>query len=331
MDIISIIIISFLYFYCFIILYITFLAKKRGEQGAFINNLVHLIVLTISISINLVMVTFIIPSKLDFISFPFNVFILIFIIIFFPLFSIFIFREKKKEPNNFQKKYFPPKELPLKYDIYRKLTHLVVLGIVFSYFIFSTCVNVESMFFLQNLVLTLVGVSLIGLLSAEFIRILAPRIYPLKPIYQILREKELHMRLGPQISMAIGCFSIILLFGIFQPLGPIIICTSMIMAIFGDIASNLIGRLKGKNFIRNTNKTYEGLIAGIIVSYISGFITLLISSNFYESKNVGLITIPLIGAFIIGILDYSNLEIDDNLTFNISLSPILFFISIFIL
>ena len=261
--------------------------------------------------------------------------VVIFIIVFFPLFSYFIFREKKKI--SYKKislndlVHFPLKQLPLKYDVYRKLTHLIVLGIAFSYFILISFINIDSNFLVQNLVITLVCISLIGLLTAEFVRILAPSIYPLKPIYQILREKELHMRIGPHISMGIGCFSIILLFGIFQPLGPIIICTSMVMAIFGDIASNLIGRIKGKNFIRNTNKTYEGLIAGIIVSLISGIITLLLSTNFYKPKIIGIITIPLIGAFIIGLLDYLNLEIDDNLTFNVTLSTILFFISIFIL
>ena len=136
------------------------------------------------------------------------------------------------------------------------------------------------------------------------------------------------MRLGPHISMSIGCFSIILLFGLIQPIGPVIICTSMIMAIFGDIASNLIGRTMGKRKIRTTNKTYEGLIGGIIVAFVSGLILLLLLKDFYRPENYGLIIIPLLGALMMGIIDYSDMEIDDNLSYNFILATALFFISI---
>ena len=88
------------------------------------------------------------------------------------------------------------------------------------------------------------------------------------------------MRLGPHISMSIGCFSIILLFGIIQPIGPVIICTSMVMSIFGDITANLTGRTLGRRKIRKTNKTYEGLIAGMIAAFFSGVTVLYILRNY---------------------------------------------------
>jgi dolichol kinase len=131
--------------------------------------------------------------------------------------------------------------------------------------------------------------------------------------------------------MAVGCFSIIILYGLFQPLGPLIICTSMTIAIFGDIASNLIGRTVGKRKIRNTNKTYEGLIAGVVVAFSSGIIILILLRNFYIISVIGFFVLPLMGAIIIGVLDYLTLEIDDNLSYPVVTSTVLFFISILII
>jgi CDP-diglyceride synthetase len=189
------------------------------------------------------------------------------------------------------------------------------------------------MIFTQYLVVFLVGISLIGLLTADFVRILKPELYPLKAVNHILKEKELHMRLGPQISMAVGCFSIIILFGIFQPLGPLIICTSMTMAIAGDIGSNLVGRTIGSRFkkIQNTDKTYLGLIAGILCAIISGYLILILLNSFFIIPQNKFYLFPLIGALIIGILDYIDLEVDDNLSFILITASALFFISFFLI
>lgn len=287
---------------------------------------------------------------------------IIFIIFFLPLFYYSIYREKRIVKRDLKEQ--PWKEdlslfsevLPFKYELYRKLTHLVVLGIVFFYFtlgflvqnifvyvleffpdiiseIFFSLYNIEAnkMIFTQYLVVFLVGVSLLGMLSADFIRILRPDLYPLKPVNRILRKKERHMRLGPHISMGIGCFSIIILYGMFQPIGPLVICTSMTMSIFADMTANLVGKKFGRKKIRNTKKTYEGLFAGMIVAYISGVITLLLLNQVYTLNPISLILIPLVGAIIIGLLDFLDLEVDDNLSYNFIVSTVLFFISILIL
>lgn len=287
---------------------------------------------------------------------------IIFILFFLPLFYYSIYREKRIVKRDLKEK--PWKEdfslfsdvLPFKYELYRKLTHLVVLGIVFFYFtlgfivqnifvyvleffphiiseIFFSVYNIEAnkMIFTQYLVVFLVGVSLIGMLSADFIRILRPDLYPLKPVNRILRKKERHMRLGPHISMGIGCFSIIILYGMFQPIGPLVICTSMTMSIFADMTANLVGKKFGRKKIRNTKKTYEGLFAGMSVAYVSGVVTLLLLKQLYTLKPVSLILIPLVGAVIIGLLDFLDLEVDDNLSYNFIVSTVSFFISILIL
>ena len=340
-------------------LYIALLAKKKSEKGAFINNLANSLILIISISINITINALNI-SNIGFIVFPFDIFMIIFVIFFLPHFSFSIYREKRsfrlKEKTMEENALHLTEELPFKYELYRKLTHLVVLGIVFFYFtlgflvqnffvyildffpsivsdFFFSIYNIEAnkMIFTQYLVVFLVGVSLIGFLTADFIRILKPNLYPLKPINRILRKKERHMRLGPHISMGIGCFSIIILYGPFQPIGPFSICTSMTMSIFGDMAANLVGRKFGHNKIRKTKKTYEGLFAGMSVAYISGIITLLLLSQLYAINLIILILLPLVGTVIIGILDFLDLDVDDNLSYNFVLSTILFFISIFIL
>lgn len=352
MNPLSIIIVCFLYFFGLILFYITYLTKQKSEKRAFINNLANSIIFIISITINLFIIHFINPNNTRFIAFPFDILMLIFIIFFIPFFSILVIKEKRKIENGkitLEEFKSTSKILPLKYDIYRKLTHLVVLGIIFFYFTSGFLIqNVfkyisellpnffiemfdmgkDIMVFTQNLVVFLVGVSLIGLLTADFTRILMPKYYPLKPVNQILKEKELYMRLGPHISMSIGCFSIILLYGLIQPVGPLIICASMAMAVFGDTASNLFGRTLGKRKIRNTDKTYEGLFAGIIIAFISGFIVLLSLKEFYLPKNFGLFFLPLLGAIILGFIDYLDLEIDDNLSYNFILSTVLFFSSL---
>jgi len=359
LNLLSIIITGLLYIYGLISLYIALLAKKKSEKGAFINNLVNSLILIISISINITINALNI-SNIGFIVFPFDIFMIIFVIFFLPHFSFSVYREKRrfrlKEKTMEENAIYLTEELPFKYELYRKLTHLVVLGIVFFYFtlgflvqnifvyildffpsivsdFFFSIYNIEAnkMIFTQYLLVFLVGVSLIGLLTADFIRILKPNIYPLKPINRILRKKERHMRLGPHISMGIGCFSIIILYGPFQPIGPFSICTSMTMSIFGDMAANLVGRKFGRNKIRKTKKTYEGLFAGMSVAYLSGIITLLLLSQLYAINLTILILLPLVGTVIIGVLDFLDLDVDDNLSYNFVLSTILFFISIFIL
>ena len=57
---------------------------------------------------------------------------------------------------------------------------------------------------------------------------------------------------------------------------------------------------------------------------------LILFNNIHTISLLGLLLLPLIGTIIIGILDYSDLVVDDNLTYNISVTTILFFLAIFI-
>jgi CDP-diglyceride synthetase len=343
-------------------LYVALRAKKKGVNGAYFNNIANSSTLFFSITINLIMVNLFNFSKVQFIVFPFDFSIVVFFIFFLIFFFLLMFREKKfQQRNNDQTSELSfsatSNQLPLKYEIYRKIAHLTIIGIILFYFTIGSWIKdilidliailpetfsdlfysfflngSHNMIFNQYLVIFLVAISLFGLLTADFVRILYPKLYPLKPVNQILRKKELYMRLGPQISMAIGCFSIIILYGLFQPIGPIVISTSMIMSVFGDMAANLIGRIYGKKTIyplgkRKSNKTFIGLFAGISVSFLSGIVILLILKAYYLFNILGFIILPLTGALLIGLLDYFDLEIDDNLTYPLVLSTVLFFLS----
>ncbi len=105
------------------------------------------------------------------------------------------------------------------------------------------------------------------------------------------------------------------------------------MAIFGDMASNLVGRTIGDKFknIRDTKKTYIGLFAGITGSFLSGILILFLLREFFTLSIFYFVIFPLIGALIIGIIDYLDLEINDNLSFNFVTTSLLFFISLFLL
>ena len=340
-------------------------AKKKALKGAFINNLAIFITLIASITINLTLVNLFNFSRIQFIVFPFDFFIILFLPFFHIVFALFLLRERRI----FRKKSFQigfnmdsgedNELLPLRYEIYRKLAHLVVLGIILFYFTLGSWIKdinlylikflpetfsnlyyyffmngSHSMIFNQYLVIFLVAISLFGLLSADLVRILKPELYPLKPVNKILRKKELSMRFGPQISMAIGCFSIIILYGLYQPIGPIIISTSMIMTVFGDMAANLIGRAFGKRNItplgkKSSRKTYLGVIAGFSAAFISGIILLFILKAYSFFTIWGFFMLPLIGATSLGLLDYLDLEIDDNLTYPFILSIIMFLLSFF--
>jgi CDP-diglyceride synthetase len=107
----------------------------------------------------------------------------------------------------------------------------------------------------------------------------------------------------------------------------------MTMAISGDMASNLVGRTIGDKFknIRDTKKTYIGLFAGIIGSFFSGILILFLLKEIFTLSLLYFIILPPIGAIIIGTIDYLDLEVDDNLSFNFVTTSLLFFISIFLL
>ncbi|MFW9825278.1 MAG: hypothetical protein ACFFE4_20215 [Candidatus Thorarchaeota archaeon] len=137
MNITSVIIICVLYSYGLILLYITYLTKKNGEKGAFVNNAANSIVFLTSLTSNIIIINIMNTLNANFITFPFDFLMIIYVIFYIPIFYLLIRREKRivdKGRSLAEETRNETKKLPLKYDIYRKLTHLVVLGIIFFYF-----------------------------------------------------------------------------------------------------------------------------------------------------------------------------------------------------
>jgi dolichol kinase len=125
---------------------------------------------------------------------------------------------------------------------------------------------------------------------------------------KVIRLKEFYT-VGPQIYLTLACAFVFLLsmLGIFI---PSIALAAMMIAAFGDAAAAIFGRKYGEHQFKtilqkDEKKSYEGLIAGFIVSYISAIFI------------VGPI-IAILGALSFTILDYLNPKIADNV-----LNPIL--------
>lgn len=322
----------------------------------FTNNIVNSLTLLIAIILS-VLRPISDPSFNPILIFPFDFFIILFILPFFFAIHLLIHRERKRTKNDKNKltelknNVNDLRVLPLRYELYRKLTHLVVICICFFYFIFGVYIKLlfvntisilpdsmrnilsgediallSNVDFSQYIIVFLTSISLLGLLTADYVRIIAPEDYPLKSVNRILRQRELKTRIGPHITMAVGSISIILIFGPLSNKGPLIVSLSIIMSTVCDSSANLLGITLGHHKIRGGKKSYEGLIGGILISFFSGIMFLFFIFQIFPSliNSQKTFFIPLLVALVIGIIDYLDLPVDDNLSFLLVSSIIIY-------
>ena len=299
---------------------------------------------TILVAVILVIIAFCIVFIEDLLPYPLNGVINIWIGIVFGIqagYYLFIRYKYKEEGNkvNIDETTYNGGELKLQSEFLRKSFHTVILLVVFCYFFLALMINefVYNAIYLADpeLYLTIWKTSEYPLLPtttgdlqvkmiwtlmffiAAFLFLIIPdifRIYNRKyslfsGVYKrVIRMKELYA-VGPQIYLTLACAFVFLLavLGFFS---PIVAIAGMMIAAFGDAAAALIGRKYGKHkfdtvFQKDERKSYEGLLAGFIVSWVVAFIF------------VGPI-IAIIGALIFSIIDYLNPKIADNV-----LNPIL--------
>ncbi len=345
-----------LFLTCGTLFKLAFLSYKFDEMSAFINNIITTSTLLFAIIASMLR-PIINPNVNPILIYPFDFFAISFMFPFFLVFHLLIYRERKrmkKGTNNLTELRVDAeglRVLPLKYEIYRKLAHLIVICICFLYFIFGVFTKFlldnfisilpdfiknffsgENLIFLniadftQYLAVFLTSISLMGLLTADYVRIIAPEDYPLKSINRLLRQRELKTRIGPHITMAVGTISIILIFGPLSNTGPLIVSLSIFISSVGDSSANLIGITLGRHKIRGGKKSYEGLIGGILFSFLSGILFLFLIFQFFPNliSPQKILFISLTVALIIGIIDYLDLPIDDNLSFLIISSIIIY-------
>ncbi|NVM55615.1 MAG: phosphatidate cytidylyltransferase [Candidatus Helarchaeota archaeon] len=104
-------------------------------------------------------------------------------------------------------------------------------------------------------------------LLLDLIRLKAPRYFPARILSNLYREKEKDS-LGPHIYLIAGMLFAIL---VFPP--PIAMAVIAISAL-GDATATIVGVTRGKRKIRPSvsKKTWEGSIAGMVASFVFGFI-----------------------------------------------------------
>jgi phytol kinase len=143
------------------------------------------------------------------------------------------------------------------FEIKRKLVHLTSIIYVIIY-----CLIKE--FFSQPAAILILVFILICLSILEFLKMKFDRKIPF--FHQLYRENEKNTISGC-IYLVIG---MIIAFSVFE---FSIALTAVLMMIFGDTASAIIGRL-GNHKIDHIKRTWEGVISELLVDLIIGFIFL---------------------------------------------------------
>lgn len=256
------------------------------------------------------------------------------------VYYIFIRLKYKEKGNkeNIEEKTYENGELKIEKEYLRKSFHTVIILVVFCYFIFAKWINevifqvyldgpelyysiwntaeyplppsnTEEIYIIFSWTFMLFVAATIFLLVPDVFRIYNRKYSLYSGIYKkVIRMKELYS-VGPQIYLTVGCMFVFML-SIFGLISPLVSLAGMMIAAFGDAAAAIIGRKYGKHQFhtllqRDERKSYEGFIAGLIVSF---FVSLFIVGPF----------IAILGALIFALIDYLNPKIADNV-----LNPIL--------
>lgn len=174
----------------------------------------------------------------------------------------------------------------LRKEIFRKLFHLMELPIVVGYTVIRSLFSDK----LASLTITVV---LIILLEIEYIRLEYKLQIP--KVIDILRRHEKENVAGAIffIAATIICFS---------AFDYQIALVALLMTVFGDLASALIGIKFGRHRVFK-QKTFEGFIAGFMVNALVGY--LFLPNNLFLAITM---------AFIASIVELFTGKLDDNLT-----------------
>jgi dolichol kinase len=257
------------------------------------------------------------------IPYPLGFYVLAFIpviIVFIGLYTIREMRKEKQGTSPDSVKMQAREIHPLDLEISRKAFHITIIGILVCYLFLGELTSNAFFGYLevgwdiwhitQNLApplylmgrafcLFMIAVIFLLLVLTDFVRLFAPKYYPVKMIGNVYREKE-KSALGPHIHLAIGVIFAVIFFS------PPIAMAVIAMAALGDAAATIVGISIGKHKINaKSKKSWEGCIGGVAVSFGTGFLCMIV---LVDSITMASITAALIlcgvGALIFFIIDY---------------------------
>jgi dolichol kinase len=318
--------------------FLLILIKKRRENRAMaqldrqdkIESLANPIAITAILFFTLIYATFISPFR-PIMPYPLNLVTVVWYVLFLIVFLVLCLREhhRYKGPPQEEK---DEKDLTLKYELIRKVTHATILLIVLCYialgplvmsilnwilskvpFLGAKALNVNPIYYGQYSVVFLTVIAFLGLATSEIVRVFFYRSYPLKSVKVIFRQKEIGASLGSHISLAVGCMATIIFFG---PIYPDIVMASISISAIADGAASIIGRRFGRHgytgALSRKRKTFEGLLSATIVSFALSLIFLVYRFGIYS------LLIAFVATGVLDLIDWLSPQISDNL-----LNPVL--------
>ncbi len=217
------------------------------------------------------------------------------------------------------------KTYTLKTDLHRKFLHLFAAGIIIILWYFAVYIwdglwrgsqvwGISGADFGRFLILTAGYSGILVFAALDYVRL--SYIFENRNLYHLLpdnvlnlltkamKRKELFEFLKP-VSMVLA-----LVPAFFLPFG--IFCAIALIATVGDGAASLIGESIGRHrFPKKSGKTIEGYIAGFLASFGIGFLSIFlfeIDLNFNK-----IIIIAFSGALTFFVIDFVNLDLDDNM------------------
>ena len=145
----------------------------------------------------------------------------------------------------------------LLFEIRRKLVHLCTVIYILIYYLLDKFYSQRGALFILLFILIIFS-------FIEFLKIRYNKKIPL--FHRLYREDESNSFSG-NIFLIMG---VIISFAIFQ---FNIAATAILMMVFGDSASAIIGRM-GKNKIDHINRSWEGILSEFVIDVLVGFIFL---------------------------------------------------------
>ena len=239
----------------------------------------------------------------------------------------FLYKKFHKPKEALLGTYTKKSEFTPKKELQRKATHLIVLLLIAVYFGLGGVVydfidfliysvdqmnvniwGISGLYFpRENSTLAMALLGMIGafflILIPETFRLFSPDNYMLRKAPKLMRKNEEFAPAAPVCLITASMIPFVTIPNLN------IAFSGVTMAVIGDALASIFGRKYGKYKISFfPSKSYEGLVAGVLFSFLSG-LTLLI----FEFDLIHALLLALIGSLILGFVDLLDIQISDNI------------------